>query len=1107
MGSNLLRILGLQKIQRQKLGDLAGHIKTVNEFLSDAIKGFKDLDFVKAVGDALPWAGAVGEALAEAAPPIKFVVRLMEFISKEPDPDALAYLACTIAYQRSVEQAVSAIGEPTGRKKPKGQDTIKKVAEKIETIENKKYDFKRLTFGEALLHPFVKDADEILLACSEAVGYKEQRHRELQNEVHQRFVMNLKTLMSHGKTRQRFAPLAQRMTLGSEEYAATEALVQHAETQRWTFEEKPVFGKEPFSLAQVYVDIDCGVLRWGEIRDSNADVSDREDAHRRERIDPFSERYGGRQSLARTILDFIADPKFGDAVVIQGVAGTGKSAFTLWLCAELVRRGLRPIRVMLRDLRLDRVLPISEALAKAVRLIDEFQYSESSPYPKPDDLFNNGAIFKERIKFGKAYICPYVLILDGWDELSISVSEGFKVRLDRMLEQVRTEYLHNQDVPIRVILAGRPSVEISDSPFLLKRTPVLTLRPLTPEQLEFFFSNLAEATKVPLLTSEELAEWRPFETSAIKPVIEQYRADFDQRYDKNDDETGNSVRDVPVLTGSMEVLGLPLLAHLAAHLLTESEIDVERLLNNPTSLYRSLVDLTCEKAGKYSNGIEDVESQFKLSGGRLRDLLRRTATAMTVHGQESISFEELQLRVAAKASDFTHRVKVDTDASDLSKLMISYYFKGGHSELGCEFLHKSFREYLFAEGIVEALKGYGRKCDRKSLPERSPYWKDFDREDPRYSLSRDLCSMLAPQWLSQEIVVHVEELLYWEIERSYQGQKDSDFEKKSSVTPLKKDMWESVRDGLVDVWDWWCEGIHLRPQPQYDKRQNIEFEMTYAADLIEWSMPQDLDRGGPLPSPCRSVTVDSHIGDGVFRLSAFIHFHVTNKQGWLNKSEESMQSVDPALQWRDLSEVGNGPRRYQTMIRRDGNTWLLFAPSGKSQIYFTNYVARINSAGWRPAGLFPLGVDMKGVDLRGVDMFIPIPQEEPKTITQWSYANLSGANVSGRLFYRHNFKNVQAENMKGWHSFFELADMFMANLSLARLGMANLRQANLSGADLSGADLIGADLRGADLSGAELRRAKFNQRQLAVARNIPKKYSSKQKTPSGGEKKSNLIQK
>lgn len=142
------------------------------------------------------------------------------------------------------------------------------------------------------------------------------------------------------------------MQLGAREKAAFEALIEHAEYQRWLFEEKPVFGKEPFNLAQVYIDTECGKLTWEEIRDGGPQgPGGTAGSKEKERVDPFLEKFGGRHPLGETVLGFLGDPNFRDAIVVQGPAGAGKSAFTLWLCAELVRQGLRPIRVLLRDLR------------------------------------------------------------------------------------------------------------------------------------------------------------------------------------------------------------------------------------------------------------------------------------------------------------------------------------------------------------------------------------------------------------------------------------------------------------------------------------------------------------------------------------------------------------------------------------------------------------------------------------------------------------------------------------------------------------------------------------------------------------------------------------
>ena len=76
-------------------------------------------------------------------------------------------------------------------------------------------------------------------------------------------------------------------------------------------------------------------------------------------------------------------------------------------------------------------------------------------------------------------------------------------------------------------------------------------------------------------------------------------------------------------------------------------------------------------------------------------------------------------------------------------LMVSFYFKQAGEHSGCEFLHKSFREYLAAEGIIEVLKTYGRMCQtsRQEKP-ASEYWREFDSGDPRYWLTRKLGEIL-----------------------------------------------------------------------------------------------------------------------------------------------------------------------------------------------------------------------------------------------------------------------------------------------------------------------------------------------------------------------------
>src|SRR5262249_44796795 len=148
------------------------------------------------------------------------------------------------------------------------------------------------------------------------------------------------------------------------------------------------------------------------------------------------------------------------------------------------------------------------------------------------------------------------------------------------------------------------------------------------------------------------------------------------------------------------------------------------------------------------------------------------------------------------------------------KLMISFYFKGGHHDQGIEFAHKSFREYLFAEHIVETLKKFGDRLS-SDMPRRSEHWLDFPPGDARRNLVRTLGELFAPQWLSVEVRRHLEELLTWEITRAHPqaSQEPSVFVTRFGLQTNRATFtaWEAIRDALANLWEWWTDGVHLRP--------------------------------------------------------------------------------------------------------------------------------------------------------------------------------------------------------------------------------------------------------------------------------------------------------
>jgi uncharacterized protein YjbI with pentapeptide repeats len=704
----------------------------------------------------------------------------------------------------------------------------------------------------------------------------------------------------------------------------------------------------------------------------------------------------------------------------------------------------------------------SEALTHGIRLTEKAHRPLGLGYQHPDDLLQP-QIFRQSVSFKGADICPYVLILDGWDEISLAATEGFTVRLNRLLDRIRTEYLHDPQIPIRVILTGRPSTAVFESTFLLNKTPFLTVRPLRPEQVAVFIARVAGRLESPLVKPSETG-WEPFDPARFAPAIATYR----QAYDAHEEAGDGKPRGEASAEEKLEVLGLPLLMHLAVRLLSDSRVDMESVIENPTTLLRSLVDLTCS-GGAYAPVLEHTAH---LAGESLRQLLHWTAAAITVVGSESISFEELRMRVKHAGIKLAERVERDTEYSVLSQLMVSYFFKGGLRELGCEFLHKSFQEYLFAEGVIEILKDFGRKTE-ESCDQRRPYWRDFRRGDDRFGLLWDLSRWLAPQWLSREIVSHLVQLIQWEVVRG-----DVPDGTPASVenvvgqptNPLDLAGWLRVRDALGDLWDWWAEGVHLRPQPQRDDRDNLVVDRALAHELVEWAMPLDLRRDTPLPAPVRMTVIDSHLGDALFRLAACVHYAVAVRQGWLDPEEGSQRQICSDEIWRGVSDTGRGPRQCQSEILRPGGSIRFFSPSGQSPLYFENYTARINGAGWRPSP-FPFGCDVRGVDFRSCRFVLPMNAVEDPA--HWDYANLESIEARGNRFSQAKLRSIHAPGAVLTLAYLREADLSDAHLVGAHLAGADLVAATLANTDLREAELTQASLASANLRGARLQRAKL----------------------------------
>jgi dsDNA-binding SOS-regulon protein len=1060
----------LSKNEQENIRKMLGPAKTISEYLSKAAKYLKEgKGLAKSLAESAPWLKDVAEAAGAATPIVGFAVKLAEKWLEQTHPYELGAVACTLAYQDAAREAVeqiwtSALGY---------QDAMKiddRVAERIRNLPPaEEADLSSFSRDMALQHAFARRADDILSELTQAAGLDEEQRVKVFNLTHERFIRKLDLLLSDKKSATKFAPFKEWMEMDSGRQAALAALQIHAKYQRDQYLSEPLFKREPYALGHIYVSTECGKMTWGEIRGPR-DVRRGEDLARpAERCDPFSENHGGRHNLLDTAIGYITDRNFKEPIVIQGVAGAGKSSFTLLLCAKLWAKGFHPLRIRLKRLRLSSSL--IDALNEAVELTDEGRLADL-PIARPKDLLLGGEIF--RTPYGGDHnLCRYVLILDGWDELDLSDSRPFREKVGEMLREVRRFFLDPQRTPrVRVIVTGRPSPDVVESKFLNDDTPVLTMRPIRPQQLREFVERLDDAlgSVPPKVAVENPDEWRVPHQHTLDKAFSKYEETFNASLPKYDEDGKIKEPGRAPKSNSLEVLGLPLLAYLTIRVMAQTvksggplekqQAVINGMVENPTLLYRSLTDMTCEKAGKAAlderDSGDEVERQWREVGWNLRERLRRTAAAMFVLGVEHISREEWKRRVLQNETE--ERETQTAEDHPLTRLMISFYFKGGQPEQGCEFAHKSFREYLFAECIVETLKDYGRNLkekDAERIPSRK-YWRDFSPEEdrPLYDFSREMAYLLASQWVAPNVWRHLQSLIEWEIARAATPSNASPDDGQFNGLPteaLSFKRWKYVRDGLADLWEWWGDCAHMRPQVKTDRWKKSIIEPPFVDELIRLAAPLTAELNETLPLE-GATNMDAHLGDALCQICAMVHFYVA-----------LYIAMNEGLEWLEPGKLeyvrSDRKRKCQRLAKHEQIELVLFAPSGEygrsghTNPAFKHYCARINSAFGSPLREFPSRALLYGVNLAHANLFVSNLID-----ARLNFANLSGVNLNCSNLARAKLARASLRNASLSHSNLNLANLSHASLVSASLDGASLNLASLDGANLSDASLNGADL-------------------------------------------------
>ncbi len=1095
MSNGLLRQLRLNRESKERVGNLLEKLLTVPEFLEKATNAFGPSSLLESVANIIPWADvldAAADALVSTAAPIRFLAEFSKRFKEPPNPESLAFAACTLAYHRALILALKEVGEPPATEaKP-----VKALKFLRENLSRSNVDFNNFNSSKPTSHAFFVEAQKCLESFSANIGYPRRSVERLADLVQESFSSELANILIDEQSER----LRWYLLLQSESGSVYQAARDHGALQQSMFENLPAISREPFTLHEIYIELMCNSIPWSNFRNLLI-------ANRANQLATSAE----RRSLTNEVMNRIKGPNLDGFIIVHGAPGSGKSAFGLALANQLLAEGFHPLRISLRDLHTLGEHPspsdIGKQLGLAISLPDHWK-SGRPDLLQESELFSQGRRIPDRTET----ICPFVLIIDGWDELRVKEPAPHEILLGKLLTYLKETFLERPlgSPIVRIVLLGRSSLTLWNNvlyQYLESDSVIHTLLPLNPKQLKDFLTRLGLAIHKPATREKMDKCWRGIRLGQLRTLVDVYTEAF-----RSDAALGSGplVNSPDLLKHGRDLLSYPLLALLTVRLIAETRLEARALLDtDSTTLFREILDMTCEKAGRGPEDPIDTRRHSVLAATDLRVLLRSVAEAVEVLGAKSIGYDELGPRIEPLYHIRGVKPKETGSYLDLLKrLELSYYVTGTKSSF--EFLHPSLQTYLFAEQIVKILIDDDQPDASELIRPIQEYgWKDFSIGHPCHQLSRRLSYLLAPRWLSSEAWMHLANILSWEVLR------ETDRLEPDSHDLRGIDRWIRLRDKLDLIWTWWLEGAHMRlPSDAADVRMAATSAEPWILNLARWAVP--LHGNSRILRPVSFSSLDAHLGDGLFRLAAVIHWLVARREGIAAHRAVSRHP-------------GRGlPRLNPSNSVMTGRESLRFQPAGPRPERFQEIVARINAAEDRPAGPFPVGVDMRGIDLRQAALSIikpaaPIEQvaicqeadltearmdgsylhglEAPAVIANriqltgavLHEANLQGAHLEeGNLRFARTFRaNLSDAKMKGaklgmmsgqeadfTNADLQNADLVRADLRGARFENANLSGANLSGAILDEAIFCRADLRGATLKGTSLRKANFQEAHL-----------------------------
>jgi hypothetical protein len=657
---------------------------------------------------------------------------------------------------------------------------------------------------------------------------------------------------------------------------AEAALREHIAEIRTAYSGRAMWDLRHATLKDLYVDPECVVHKWGELGGEETGEAE---------VDPFAESSGPRVPLLDTTLAIITGTAAKEFVVIQGAPGCGKSSFTIHLAMQLADRGYHPIRVALRN------LPLAEHPLLEIRI------SRGEP---------TLAQLLEMQEFKP------VLILDGWDEISRMADEALGKKLDVFLATVRQSILLRWKGRIPVILTGRPSRTVTNWRNLRVGSSILTIRPMRVEKLKEYLGHLEAAYPEAMDASDVSGH-----------LLRRYR-EYAERVGPGGSEAA-------------EFLGWPLMAHLAFRLLLHSPPELRDVyLWDRTRMLRCLTDYCCRNSRQASDTMGEDEVQLRLSAAELRWFIQAIALRMGQLGREYLMREEIvEVLQSEKAQVST--IWLDDGGPNADAGVVNFYFKPSSNHLACEFMHKSIREYVMAEAIVERLRKLAVTKEERKRPQ---VWR---------GMQHDMEKLFSEFILGRESREYFLSQLVWELTRDTEGHLDP-----MEFRPLQKSLtlggWAEARDTSAELFVQWATAME-------------EAEI----------------------KPGTSAARYARLGAGLFMANASLHGLVARQvlalEGFVGSGEEFWQGTD------FLRHGVQAQRKQSESTEKRNELFRAFYPEPGE---VRRQIARIN--GWAFSGHeeFPEGLFLRFLMAPGTNL-----ERMCLKRADLSWANLAGCNLAG----------------------------------------------------------------------------------------------------------------